>query len=109
VVEGARLALGCSVAVEPLTDNEAETAAPPLLRRTKLVPVTLAGAIGSLKVADNVVPTLTFVAPAAGVTAETVGAVVSGAAVVNDQVKSEASAFPARSFTPLEPERRVAV
>ena len=86
MVEEARLALGCSVAVEPDAETEAATAFPPGSRRTKLVPVTLVGAIGSLKVALTPVPRLTFPPPLAGVTADTVGGVVSGAVVVNDQV-----------------------
>ena len=53
------------------------TAFPLASRRTKLVAVTLAVAIGSLKVALTLVPRLTFDAPFAGVTLETVGGVVS--------------------------------
>jgi hypothetical protein len=109
VVEGWRLALGCSVAVEPLAETEAATALPPPSRRTTLVPVTLAGAIASLKVALTLVPRLTFVVPLAGVTADTVGGVVSGATVVKDQPKFAPSGFPARSLMPLEPARSVAV
>ena len=45
----------------------------------------------------------------AGVTLVTVGAVVSGTAVVNDQTTLLASALPARSFTPLAPPVSVAV
>jgi hypothetical protein len=62
------------------------TAFPFASRRTKLVVVALALEIASLKVALTLVPRLTFVAPFAGVTPATVGGVVSGAAVVNDQL-----------------------
>ena len=85
VVEGCRAALGCSVAVDPLAETVAATALAPS-RSTKLVPVTLAGAIGSLKVALTLVPRLTFTALSAGVTVETVGGVVSSTTVVNDHV-----------------------
>ena len=64
----------------------AGTVFPLASRRTKLVDVTLAVEIGSLKVALTLVPRLTFDAPLAGVTTATVGGVVSGAKVVNDQV-----------------------
>ncbi len=57
----------------------------------------------------TLVPRLTFAAPFAGVTAETVGGVVSGRTVVNDQLKSDASALPEVSLIPPEPERSVAV
>ena len=73
------------------------------------MPVTLVGAIGSLKVALTPVPRLTFPPPLAGVTADTVGGVVSGAVVVNDQLKFDASAFPARSLIAARAGRRVAV
>ena len=55
----------------------------------------------------TVVAGLTAVAPFAGVRAVIVGGAVS--AVVNDQDASAASAFPARSFTPLAPPTTVAV
>src|SRR6185312_14981924 len=90
----------CKVAVEPLPDAVAATAVPFPSRRTKFPVVTLDGAIGSLNVALMLVPGPTPVAPAAGTVLATVGGVVSGATVVNDQEKSAASALPARSFTP---------
>jgi len=108
-VEEARGELGCRVAVEPLAETEAATVFPPALRSTKLEPMTLAGAIVSLKIAVTLVPWLTAPAPFAGVTVETVGGVVSGTTVVNDQVKSAARAFPDVSLIPPEPERSVAV
>ena len=82
VVDGASDAFGCRVAVEPLAETDAATAFPPPSRRTKLVAVTLAAAIGSLNVALTLVPRLTFDAPFTGVTAETVGGVVSLTLVV---------------------------
>jgi len=108
VVDGCRLALGCKVAVDPLAETDAATVFAPL-RRTKLVPVTLAAEMGSLNVALTLVPTLTLAAPFAGVTLATVGGVTSGATVVKDHVKSEASGFPDVSLMPFAPERRVAV
>ncbi len=60
--------MGCSVAVEPLAETEAATALPFPSRSTKLDPVTLAGAIASLKVALTLVPWPTLPAPLAGVT-----------------------------------------
>ena len=109
MVDEASGALGCSVAVEPLAETVAATALPPPSRRAKLVPVTLATEMGSLKVALTLVPRLTFPPPLAGVTAVTAGGVVSAGIVVNDHVKSEASAFPAVSLIPAEPPTSVAV
>ncbi len=77
MVDAASDAAGSSVAVEPLAATEAATALPPPSRRTKLVDVTLADEMASLKVALTAVPRLTFPAPLAGVTVETVGGVVS--------------------------------
>src|SRR4051794_22520989 len=82
VVEDVSAALGCSVADEPLAETVAGTIFPLPSRRTKLVPVTLDAEMGSLKFALTLVPRLTFVAPLAGVTAATVGAVVSRTLVV---------------------------
>jgi hypothetical protein len=109
VVPGCRLELGCSVALDPLLETVAAMAVPLPSRREKVVPFTLAAEIGSPKVALTLVPRLTFVAPLAGVTLATVGGVVSTARVVNDQLKFDASAFPAASLIPLAPERSVAV
>ena len=67
MVDEASGALGCSVAVEPLAETVAATALPPPSRRAKLVPVTLATEMGSLKVALTLVPRLTFPPPLAGV------------------------------------------
>ena len=54
-------------------------------------------------------PVLIPVAPLAGTTDETVGGVLSTAAVVKLQLKLLANAFPARSFTPDAPPVMVAV
>ena len=86
VVDGASVALGCSVAVDPLAETDAVTAFPLASRKTKLVAVTLAARDRLVKVALTLVPRLTFDAPFAGVTLATVGGVVSGATVVNDQL-----------------------
>jgi hypothetical protein len=85
IADGESEALGCNVAVEPLPDTDAGTAVPLLSRKTKLLVVTLDGAIASLKVALTLVPTAAPVAPTAGTVLATVGGVVSGAPVVNDQ------------------------
>jgi hypothetical protein len=75
----------------------------------KLVALTLLLATGSLKVALTLVPRPTFDAPRPGVTLATVGGVVSGVAVVNDQLSFEVSGFPAWSVIPPGPPCRVAV
>ena len=66
-------------------------------RSSNVVVLIQAGSIASLNVAVTPVAVLTLVAPPAGVTAVTVGGVVSGT-VVNDQTKLAASALPATSF-----------
>src|SRR6266850_6051695 len=76
-------------------------------RRTNVLLVSVAAAIGSLKVAVSAGPVLTPVAPRAGVTLVIVGAVVS--AVVKDHASLLASALPATSFTPALPPETVAV
>jgi len=66
----------------------------------KLAVVMLAAFMASLKLAVIAVLIATIVAPLAGKTVLTVGAVVSGAAlVVKLQVNGAASALPARSRT----------
>jgi hypothetical protein len=82
VVDGLSGAFGCRVAAEPLPDTDAATVAPPASRRTNVLDVTLDAAIGSLKVAIKSVDLPTPVAPETGVTLDTVGGVVSTAAVV---------------------------
>src|SRR6188472_2869229 len=77
VVDDASVAFGCRVTVDPLAETDAVTAFPFESRNTKLVDVTLALEIGSLKVALALVPRLTFDAPFAGVALATVGGVVS--------------------------------
>ena len=59
----------------------------------------VAGSIASLNVAVTAVVVATPVAPLVGDTLVTVGGVVSGVAVVKDQLKLLASALPAVSFT----------
>jgi hypothetical protein len=63
-----------------------------------VLPIVVAS-IASLNTAVTAVVAATPVAPLVGVTLLTVGGVVSGVVVVNDQVKLAASALPARSFT----------
>ena len=93
---------GVSVTVAPLTAYVAATRFP--LANTPTVPIpTDAGLIGSLKVTVTALVTATPVAPFTGLTAVTVGRVVSGTAlalVVNVLVKA-ATAWPARSVTPV--------
>lgn len=75
-------------------------AAPVGQARPKLAEVRLAGFMASLKLAVSAVLVATAVVPLAGNTATTVGAVVSGAAlVVKLQVNGAASALPERSRT----------
>ena len=61
--------------------------------------VIVVASIASLNVAMTAVVAATPVAPLVGDTLVTVGGVVSGVVVVNDQVKLVASALPAESFT----------
>ena len=68
----------------------------------------VAGFVASLNTTLTEVVVATPVAPAAGMTDVTVGGVVS-TAVVNDQMKSEASALPLKSLTPFAPPFTVAV
>ena len=77
VVDALSGAVGCNVAAEPLADTDAATDAPPETRNTNVLVVTLEGAIGSLKLAIRSVVVPTPVAPAGGVTLDTVGGVVS--------------------------------
>src|SRR5438034_6683084 len=69
------------------------------LRNSNVDVLIVAESIASLNVAVTAVVVATPVAPLAGDTPVTVGGVVSGVAVVNDHVKSLASALPAESFT----------
>ncbi len=78
------------------------TAVPPGPVTLKLAVVIVKGSIASLKVALMVWLIGTAVAPLAGTVALTVGAVVSGVApVVKLQLKSVASALPAKSRAPV--------
>src|SRR5207302_654838 len=78
------------------------TAVPPGPVTLKLAVVIVNGSIASLKVALMVWLIGTAVAPLAGTVALTVGGVVSGVApVVELQLKSVASALPARSLDPV--------
>src|SRR5437762_130210 len=77
-------------------------AVPPGPVTLKLAVVTVKGSIASLKVALMVWLIATAVAPLAGTVALTVGRVVSGVTpVVKLQLKSAASAVPARSLAPV--------
>src|SRR5947208_15388958 len=77
-------------------------AVPPGPVNPKLAVLIVKGFIASLKVALMVWLIGTAVAPLAGTVALTVGAVVSGVApVVKLQLKSVASALPARSRDPI--------
>ena len=78
----ARLAVGVNVAVLPLTFTVPVTAAPPVVANVKLVVVSVELVIGSENVADTEAFSARPVAPFAGDVADTVGAVVSGAAAV---------------------------
>ena len=103
-------AVGVSVTVnvEVLYDTVAATSAfDGSFSRTVAV-VTDEARSASLKITLTAAAGLTPTAPPAGVTPTTVGGVVS-ASVVNDQLASEASALPARSFTPAEPPVTTAV
>ncbi len=73
--------MGVSVAFAAIESyvTVAGTSVPPEFRSSKVEPVTVAGSSASLKVAVTVLATGTSVAPAAGVTFVTVGAVVSRA------------------------------
>src|SRR5438477_29264 len=77
-------------------------AVPPGPVTLKLAVLIVKGSIASLKVALMVRLIATAVAPAAGTVALTSGRVVSGVtAVVKLQLKSAASALPARSLAPV--------
>src|SRR5437867_1667048 len=77
-------------------------AVPPGPVTLKLAVLIVNGSIASLKVTLMVWLIGTAVAPLAGTVALTVGRVVSGVApVVRLQLKSEASALPARSLAPM--------
>jgi hypothetical protein len=95
---------GVSVAVPApeLYDTEAATAPPPDVGESvKVAVVIVAAVIASLNVTTTVEFTATFVAPLTGVTAVTVGGVMSGAdAVVNADEKAVRPLL-ARSFAPL--------
>jgi hypothetical protein len=79
---------GVNVATCPVRLTVPRTGTTPA-DRVKVVAETLAGATGSEKVADTSVPMGTPVAPASGLTAVTVGGVVSGCGpVVKVQTKS---------------------
>ena len=78
-----------------------ETGTTPLVRVMFAV-VSDVGSIGSLKTIVTAVLVAIPVAADAGTTVSTVGGVGSiGSAVVNVHVKSDASAFPEASFTPV--------
>ena len=101
VLEGSGL-LGVKVATLPLAayPTVPVTAVPAGHASVKLAVVMLAAFMASLKLAVIAVLIATIVAPLAGKTVLTVGAVVSGAAlVVKLQVNGAASALPARSRT----------
>jgi hypothetical protein len=87
------------VAVEPESPTVPETGAEPVSR--KVLVVTVDALTSSEKVAWTAVVVAMPADPFAGITAATVGGIASGTGpVVNDQVYSEASGLPARSFTP---------
>jgi len=102
-VLGARLTVGAKNVVLP-----ARVIAPAIDAPVPLVTLTedafsVAGAIGSEKVADTTEFEGTPVEPAAGVVRTTVGATTSGAgAVTKLQVKFDAMGLPATSFTSRE-------
>src|SRR5215207_4420221 len=74
----------------------------PLGTRVKVAELTLAGSIGSEKVATTLTPTATPVVASAGSTFATSGAVVSAAAaIVKDQLLAAASGLPAASLAPV--------
>ncbi len=67
----------------------------------KVAALIVAGFMASLNVIETVPAVGTFAAPFAGLTAVTVGGVLSGAGdVVKDDVKLAAMALPATSITP---------
>ncbi len=88
-VEGVSVALGSSVAVEPLPETAAGTTAPPASRSSKLLAVTLAGSIASLRTARTFTLAPTPVAPEAGATLVTVGGVVSPGSVVSNTTSTQ--------------------
>jgi hypothetical protein len=86
-------------AVEPLSVTVPDTEPAPVTRNVPVV--TVDAFTSSENVASMVVVGATPAAPFPGMMATTVGGVVSGTGpVVKDQMYSEASGFPARSFTP---------
>jgi hypothetical protein len=92
---------GVNVAVKLVKVTEPATG-PPFPSSVSVDVVTVAGSTASENVARTVELTLTPVSPGRGATEITDGGVRSGGdAVVKVQTKSEASAFPARSCTPV--------
>jgi hypothetical protein len=73
-VPEARGACGVSVAVLPVAETAAGTAAPPAAVRVNVESVTVAASSGLFRVADTRVPLGTLVAPSAGDFVDTVGA-----------------------------------
>jgi len=100
---------GVSVIWLPEVLTVAVTRVPAAFLSWNVVPVTVDALTDSLKFATTVVLVLIPVAPLAGATDETVGGVLSTAAVVKLQLKLFANAFPARSLTPELPPTIVAV
>src|SRR3954454_9194755 len=78
VVDRASCAVGCRLTVDPLVVTDAPTRVPSGPTTAKVVPVTVAGATASLKVALPGAFGSAFVVPSDGATLETAGGVVSG-------------------------------
>lgn len=111
VTPGCSPPVGSNVAILPVRLTVPVTAPVPphrplgLVVRQKVDALTLAAVTASLKVTLTGRSTRTLVALSVGSTEITVGLVLSGptAAVVNAQLRSVCSAFPAASLTPLGP------